>query len=95
MNAQKWDSLWLGALIGLILPALFCLAYAHTIGLQHMWQDGMYEALKPVIGRMLLLATFVNMAVMFVLYELNVWKLATGVLIAIVPYMAAGIILLG
>lgn len=94
MNAQKWDSFWLGVVIGLLLPALFCLAYAHTIGLQHLWQEGMYEALKPVIGRMLLLGTFANMALMFLLYELNVWRLAKGVLVAIIPYMAAGIILI-
>lgn len=59
-----------------------------------MWQEGMYEMLKPVIGRMLLLSTFANMAVMFLLYELNVWRLAKGVLVAILPYMAAAIILL-
>ena len=92
---MKWDSLWLGLLIGLILPALFCLAYAHTIGLQHLWQDGMFEMLKPVIGRMLLLGSIANMGVTFVLYELNVWRLAKGVMLAIIPYMAAGIILLG
>ena len=54
----------------------------------------MYEMLKPVIGRMLLLGTFANMAVMFLLYELNVWKLAKGVLVGIIPYMTAAIILL-
>lgn len=94
MNASKWDNFWLGLLLGLILPALFCLAYAHTIGLHHLWQEGMFEMLKPVIGRMLLLSTFANMAVMFLLYELNVWRLAKGVLVAIIPYMAAGIILI-
>lgn len=91
---NKWDSLWLGLLIGLLLPALFCVAYAHTIGLQHLWQKEMFEALKPVIGRMLLLGSVANMGVMFVLYELNVWRLAKGVMLAIIPYMAAGIILL-
>lgn len=95
MNRQNWDKLWLGLLIGLLLPALFCLAYAHTIGLQHMWQEEMYNTLKPVVGRMLLLGTFANMGVMFVLYELNGWKLAKGVMLAIIPYMAAAIILLG
>lgn len=91
---MKWDSIWLGLLIGLLLPALFCLAYAQTIGLPHLWQEGMYDALKPVIGRMLLLGSFANMGAMFVLYELNVWRLAKGVMLAIIPYMAAGIILL-
>lgn len=95
MDNRKWDSLWLGLLIGLLLPALFCLAYAHTIGLEHLWQDGMYAMLKPVLGRMSLLGTFANMGVVFVLYELNLWKLAKGVMLAIIPYMAAGIILLG
>ena len=94
MTATKWDSFWRGLALGILLPALFCLAYAHTIGLQHLWQEEMYEMLKPVIGRMLLLGTFVNMAVMFLLYALNVWKLAKGVLVGIIPYMTAAIILL-
>ncbi|MBP5658589.1 MAG: hypothetical protein J6W89_01070 [Paludibacteraceae bacterium] len=94
MNRSNWDSFWLGVVLGLLLPALFCIAYWHTVGLQHLWQEGMYEMLKPVIGRMLLLSTFANMAVMFLLYELNVWRLAKGVLVAILPYMAAAIILL-
>ncbi len=95
MTRGDFDKLWLGLLIGLLLPALFCLAYAHTIGLHHMWQEGMYNTLKPVVGRMMLLGTFANMGIMFVLYELNVWRLAKGVMLAIIPYMAVAIILLG
>jgi len=91
---MKLDKFWIGLLLGLLLPALFCLAYAHTIGLQHLWQEDMFEMLRPVLGRMLLLSTFANMAVMFLLYELNVWRLAKGVMVAIIPYMAAAIILL-
>lgn len=91
---MKWDKFWLGVVIGLILPALFCLVYAHTIGLEHFLKEGMFDILKPLIGRMLLLGTFANMAIMFILYQMNVWRLAQGVFIAIIPYMAAGIILL-
>jgi len=91
---MKLDKFWIGLLLGLLLPALFCLAYAHTIGLQHLWQEDMFEMLRPVLGRMLLLSTFANMAVMFLLYELNVWRLAKGVMVAIIPYMATAIILL-
>ena len=91
---MKLDKFWIGLLLGLLLPALFCLAYSHTIGLQHLWQEDMFEMLRPVLGRMLLLSTFANMAVMFLLYELNVWRLAKGVMVAIIPYMAAAIILL-
>lgn len=91
---RKWDSFWLGLLLGLIMPAVFCLIYAHTISLQHLWAQGMFDILKPIIGRMLLLGTFANMGAMFVLYQLNAWKFAKGVMIAIIPYLAAGIILL-
>jgi len=91
---KRWDTIWLGALIGLVLPALFCLAYAHTISLQFLWQEGMYETLKPLIGRMLLLSTFVDMAAMFLLYEFNLWRIAKGIVLGIIPYMAAAIILL-
>ena len=54
----------------------------------------MFQTLRPVIGRMVLLGTFVNMAATFVLYEFNLWKLAKGVIVAVIPYMAAAIILL-
>lgn len=95
MTKNKWDSFWLGLAIGLILPALFCVAYSYTISLNHLWSRDMFDMLKPVLGRMALLGTFTNMALVFVLYELNVWRLAKGVIVAVVPYMAAGIILLG
>lgn len=95
MTNKKWDSFWLGLLIGLILPALFCVAYAYTISLDHFWSKEMFDMLRPVLGRMVLLGTFTNMALIFILYELNVWRLAKGVMVAVVPYMAAGIILLG
>ena len=95
MANKKWDSFWLGLVIGLILPALFCVAYAYTISLDHLWSNEMFDMLKPVLGRMVLLGTFTNMALIFLLYELNVWQLAKGVTVAVIPYMAAGIILLG
>lgn len=91
---RKWDNFWLGLLFGLLLPAAFCYIYARTISLDQMLAQGMYELLKPIIGRTLMLGTFANMGVMFILYQMNVWKFAKGVLIAIVPYLAAGIILL-
>lgn len=85
----------MGLVIGLILPALFCLAYSYTISLNHFWSKEMFDMLKPVLGRMALLGTFANMAFVFVLYELNLWRMAKGMIVAVVPYMAAGIILLG
>lgn len=95
MALRKWDSFWLGLAIGLVLPALFCVAYAYTISLNHIWSKEMFGMLRPVLGRMALLGTFANMALIFLLYELNVWQMAKGVTVAVIPYMAAGIILLG
>ena len=95
MANGKWDSFWLGLVIGLILPALFCVAYSYTISLDRLWSKEMFTMLKPVLGKMSLLGTFANMALVFLLYELNVWRMAKGVVVAVIPYMAAGIILLG
>jgi len=91
---NKWDNFWLGVLLGLLLPALFCVAYAYTIHLPQLMEQDMLDMLKPVIGRMLLLGTFTDMAGMFLLYEFNLWRVAKGMVVAIVPYMAAGIILI-
>ena len=90
---NKWDNFWLGVAIGLVLPALFCVAYAYTLHLPEFFGQDMWDMLKPVVGRMFLLAGFVNMAVTFVLYEFSLWHLAKGVLIAILPYMTAGVAL--
>lgn len=91
---KKWDNFWLGLLVGLLLPAAFSYVYARTISLDQFLQADMFDLLKPIIGRTLLLGTFANMAVMFILYELNVWRFAKGVMLAIIPYLAAGILLL-
>jgi hypothetical protein len=95
MANSKWNSFWLGLVIGLILPALFCVAYSYTISLNQFWSKDMFDMLRPVLGRMALLGTFANMALIFLLYELNLWQLAKGMTVAVIPYMAAGIILLG
>lgn len=91
---NKWDTIWLGFVLGLIFPALFCVAYAYTLHLPQLWAPDMVDMLKPVIGRMLLLSTFTDMAGMFLLYEFNLWKIAKGMVAAIIPYMAVGILLI-
>lgn len=91
---NKWDNFWLGLLVGLALPALFCVAYAYTIHLPQIWEPGLFNTLKPVIGQMLLLGSFTNMAAMFILYQLNIWRFAKGVFVAILPYLGAGILLM-
>lgn len=42
----------------------------------------------------MLLSTFVDMAAMFLLYEFNLWRIAKGIVLGIIPYMAAAILLL-
>lgn len=92
---RKYDTYWLGIIIGLILPLLFSIAYAYTIGLQYLWHREMFEMLKPVIARMLLLSIFPDMAVVFIFYEFNLWHIAKGTIIGLFPYLIAGMIFMG
>ena len=90
MWREKIDKYWIGILIGLALPALFGYAYVSTF---HLW-----EALRAfnfqagsMLGKMLLVSVFPDMAFLFVFYELDTWRLCKGVLIGCLPYVLAAI----
>ena len=44
-----------------------------------------------IFGRILQVGIFPNLALLFVFYTLNVWRLAKGVLIGALPYLIASI----
>ena len=44
-----------------------------------------------ILGRILQVGIFPNLALLFVFYTLEVWKLAKGVLLGALPYLIASI----
>lgn len=47
-----------------------------------------------ILGKILQIGIFPNLALLFVFYTLEVWKLAKGVLIGALPYLIASIALM-
>lgn len=86
----RFDKYWIGILIGLICPALFCYAYIETY---HLW--AVLRAFNfgegSILSKMMLVSVFPDMAMLFLFYETDTWKLAKGVLIGSFPYMLAAI----
>lgn len=87
---RRWDSYILGIIIGLIAPALFMLIYIDRF---NMWSSLRLLGwqLAPSIGKLLMLSVFPNMALIFLFYSLDAWRLSKGVLIGAFPYLLAAI----
>ena len=47
-----------------------------------------------ILGRIVQVGIFPNLALLFVFYTMEVWKLAKGILIGALPYLIASIILM-
>lgn len=70
---------------GLILPALFAYVYARQY---HIFSA--FEILQwrgTIATQMCVLSVFPDAALLFVLYTLELWKTAKGVMLAIFPYL--------
>ena len=89
---ERFDKYWIGILIGLLLPALFCYLYLqqmnlltaiHTLGL---WRG-------PIATKLMIIGVFPDAALLFLFYELDTWRLAKGILIGSFPYILLGIAL--
>lgn len=87
---DRFDRYWIGILLGLLLPAAFGLAYIDAMNLWYPLQTLQFQA-GSVLGKLLLVSVFPNLALIFVFYTLDVWRLAKGVLIGAFPYIIAAI----
>lgn len=89
---ERFDRYWIGIVLGLILPAAFIFIYVDRFNLWYTFQTfGMM--LSDTFSRLLYLSVFPNMALIFVFYTLDAWKLSKGVLIGAFPYIIASVAL--
>lgn len=98
-DSSVFNRYWIGIVVGLLLPTAFGLLYLYRMGLwnsffnsltMHYMGDQMYA----LLGRVLLVAVFPNLALVFVTYKTEWWKTAKGLLVATMPYFIASIFLL-
>ena len=85
---DRFDRYWIGICIGLLLPAAFGLTYIEVMNLWYPLQTFQFQA-GSVLGKLLLVSVFPNLALLFVFYTTDTWKLSKGVLIGTFPYILA------
>ena len=89
---QKFDKYWIGILLGLALPALVGYVYIERFNLWYTFQAFNMDLMGGIVSKILQVGIFPNLALLFVFYTLEMWRLAKGVLLAALPYLIASII---
>ena len=89
---ERFDKYWLGILIGLLAPALFGWAYMEKFHLWTALRAFRFEA-NAMLSKLCLVAVFPDMALLFLFYATDTWKLAKGVLLGSLPFLIAAILL--
>jgi len=86
----RLDKYWIGAIIGLIVPAIFGYIYIDQYNLWYALQTFQFQA-GGVLNKLLMVCVFPDLAMLFLFYTTDTWKLAKGVLIGALPYVLASI----
>ena len=87
---DRFDRYWIGILIGLILPAVFALVYIDVMNLWFAFQTLQFLASR-VMSKLLMVSVFPDLALIFLFYTTDTWRLSKGVLIGAMPYLLASL----
>ena len=88
---DRFDRYRIGILIGLLLPAIFGITYIDVMNLWYPLQTFQFHA-GGVLSKLLLVSVFPDLALIFVFYTTDTWRLSRGVLAGALPYILAAII---
>lgn len=88
---DRFDRYWIGLLIGLILPGAFGLTYIEVMNLWYALHTFQFDA-GGVLSKLLLVSVFPDLALIFVFYTTDTWRLSKGVLAGAMPYVLAALI---
>jgi len=88
---DRFDRYWIGIVIGLIIPAAFGLTYIEVMNLWYPLKTLQFQ-IGGILNKLLMVSVFPDMALLFVFYTTDTWRLAKGVLIGALPYILASIV---
>ncbi len=88
---DRFDRYWIGILLGLLIPAAFGLTYIEVMNLWYPLRTLQFQA-GGVLSKLLLVSVFPDLALIFVFYTTDTWRLAKGVLCGALPYILASLI---
>ena len=87
---DRCDRYWIGILVGLLLPAIFGLTYIEVMNLWYPLKTLQFQA-GGVLSKLLLVSVFPDLALLFVFYTTDTWRLAKGVRAGAFPYILAAL----
>ena len=87
---DRFDRYWIGIIAGLIIPATFGMTYIEVMNLWYPLRTLQFEA-GGVLSKLLLVSVFPDLALIFVFYTTDTWRLSKGVLIGAMPYILAAL----
>lgn len=90
---DRFDRYWIGIVLGLILPAVVCFVYIDLMNLWYPLQTLQFHA-GGILSKLLMVSVFPDLALIFVFYTTDTWRLAKGVLVGAMPYILASILVL-
>lgn len=90
---DRFDRYWIGILIGLILPAAFGLTYIDVMNLWYPLQTLQFDV-GGVLNKLLMVSVFPDLALVFVFYTTDTWRLSRGVLAGAMPYILSSLIVM-
>lgn len=73
----------------MILPALVGYVYIERFNLWYTFETFEWNLMRPIVGQICQVGIFPNLAIIFIFYTLETWRLAKGVLIGALPYIVA------
>ena len=73
----------------MILPALVGYVYIERFNLWYTFETFEWNLMRPIVGQICQVGIFPNLAIIFIFYTLETWRLAKGVLIGALPYIIA------
>ncbi len=85
---DRFDKYWIGALLGLIIPAAFALTYIDVMNLWYPLKTLQLQV-GSVLGKLLMVSVFPDLALIYVFYTTDTWRLSKGILIGAMPYVLA------
>ena len=93
---ERFNKFFYGFFPGLIIPVLFMWVYLNKFYPHDLSFIETIKELYPGIlfGKLLLLSVMPNLALVFVFYKSDSFKLATGLLVAGMPYFILSILML-
>lgn len=63
--------------------------YIERFNLWYTFETFEWNLMRPIVGQICQVGIFPNLAIIFIFYTLETWRLAKGVLIGALPYIIA------